>query len=244
MQMEGRPRGQAPLGAAVARGQPPARPYPTPRGISEPAKRHRKERGRNPPAAILKAGRKSLRAVCGETMRAVPEPSEGGDSDKEVRLPTPRTARACTEHRITAKITTIRKKKQTRKKNKAKRGSEPVSKGRGVLPTLKMAPPLLGPAPRGRVYARAHAALLLPPASRPAPPSPASLRPSPPRAPPRARRGPAGDAADPHRLRQRDDGAAGGGGRLPLPSMRRLGGSRAAPHPGGAPSRGPGREGR
>lgn len=40
-----------------------------------------------------------------------------------------------------------------------------------MLPTLKMAPPPLGPAPRGRVYARAHAALLLPPAPpRPAPP--------------------------------------------------------------------------
>lgn len=89
-------------------------------------------------------------------------------------------------------------------------------------------------------------------APRPAPsPSPAL-----PRAPPRARRGPAGETADPHRLRQRDDGAAAGGGgggssrlpRLPLPWRRQLGGwlaGRGAAHrPGGAPPHGPGREGR
>lgn len=146
MQMEGRPRGQAPLGAAVARGQPPARPYPTPRGISEPAKRRRKERGRNPPAAILRAGRKSLRAVCGETMRAVPEPSEGGDNNKEVRLPTPRTARACTEHRITAKITTIRKKKtNTQEKIKPNAARNPSAKEGACCPHLRWRRPSLAP---------------------------------------------------------------------------------------------------
>lgn len=51
------------FGAAVARGQPPARPYPTPRGTSKPAKHRRKRRDYSPPAAILRAGRKKPR--CG-----------------------------------------------------------------------------------------------------------------------------------------------------------------------------------